>query len=129
MSIRDEVIQYLIDSKFVYSYVKKLVYPSDQDDLYEDYLGETWLSILEIPEQKIEQLYKNRINTDDPFYEVRNYISMVIRNTVCSTTSAAYRKLKKQSTISKNLNYEEWKYLENTIPETVSMLQIIKNRQ
>lgn len=121
--MRELIINYLIESGFVNNYVKKLTYPADQDNLYEDYLQETWLSILEIPEQKICQLYQNRINTNDPFYEVRNYVSMVIRNTVHSTTSSAYRKLKKQSTIADNLNTEEWKYLSNTIPDETQLFQ------
>lgn len=128
MSIKDKCINYLLKSGFVVNYVKKLMYSEDIDSLYEDYVQEIWLSILEIKDQTWEKLYNKRCEQDE-FYDVRNFISVVIRNNVRSTTSAAYRKLKKQFTISKNLNSEEWKYLENTIPETVSMLQIIKNRQ
>ena len=128
MSIKDKCIDYLLKSGFVVNYVKKLMYSEDIDSLYEDFVQETWLSILELKDQTWEKLYNKRYEQDE-FYDVRNFISVVIRNTVRSTTSAAYRKLKKQSTISKNLNCEEWKYLENTVPETVSILQIIKNKQ
>ena len=118
--MREIILDYLIKSNFVESYTKKLVYPSDKADLQDDFLQEVWLQICEIPEKKWKEIMKNNTNSDQ-MYGVRNFVSVVIRNTVVSTTSAAFRKLKKQSTVSKQLNDLEWQYLENTVPDNQTM--------
>ena len=115
--MRDELLNYLIKSNFVTSYTKKLVYPSDKDNLQDDYISEVWLQICEIPESKWQEIMNNNKNSDS-MYGVRNFVSVIIKNTVRSTTSSAYRKLKKQSTIADNLSDEEWDFLKNTIEDT-----------
>ena len=118
--MRDIILDYLIKSNFVESYTKKLVYPSDKESLQDDFIQEVWLQICEIPEKKWKEIMKNNTNSDQ-MYGVRNFVSVVIRNTVVSTTSSAFRKLKKQSTVSKQLDDNEWQYLENTVPDTMTM--------
>ena len=118
--MRDIILNYLIKSNFVESYTKKLVYPSDKADLQDDFLQEVWLQICEIPEKKWEEITRNNTNPDQ-MYGVRNFVSVVIRNTIVSTTSAAYRKLKKQNTVAKQLNDGEWNYLANTVPDNQTM--------
>ena len=118
--IRDKVLDYLIKSNFVTSYTKKLVFPSDKENLQDDFLQEVWLQICEIPEKKWEEIMRNNTNTDQ-MYGVRNFVSVVIRNTVISTTSVAYRKLKKAQTVSKQLDEKEWQYLSNVVPDTMTM--------
>ena len=118
--MRDIILNYLIKSNFVESYTKKLVYPSDKADLQDDFLQEVWLQICEIPEKKWEEITRNNTNPDQ-MYGVRNFVSVVIRNTIISTTSAAYRKLKKQNTVAKQLNDGEWNYLANTVPDNQTM--------
>ena len=114
--IREKVLKYLYDCGYVKYYVKKILYPEDIEDFYEDYLQEVWVALCEISEEKWQELYNRRPNQDE-FYDIRNWVSVLIRNTVRSTTSSAYRKLKKQSTIAQNLNKEEWDFLKNTIPD------------
>ena len=118
--MRDIILDYLIKSNFVTSYTKKLVYPSDKADLQDDFLQEVWLQICEIPEKKWEEITRNNTNPDQ-MYGVRNFVSVVIRNTVISTTSAAFRKLKKQNTVAKQLDDGGWEYLANTIPDNQTM--------
>ena len=118
--MRDLILNYLIKSNFVESYTKKLVYPSDKADLQDDFLQEVWLQICEISEKKWEEITRNNTNPDQ-MYGVRNFVSVVIRNTIVSTTSAAYRKLKKQNTVAKQLNDGEWNYLANTVPDNQTM--------
>ena len=115
--MRDEILDYLIKSNFVTSYTKKLVYPSDKDNLQDDYISEVWLQLCEIPESKWQEIMNNNTNSDS-MYGVRNFVSVIIRNTVRSVTSSAYRKLKKQSTIADNLSDDDWEILKNTIPDT-----------
>lgn len=124
--MRDKVLGYLYDCGFVDNYVKKLMFASDINNLYEDYVQETWLALCEVKEEKWVELYNRRPNHDE-YYDIRNWVSVLIRNTVCSTTSTAYRRLKKQSTVAKNLNTDEWKYLQNTVPEDLSVFNAIKN--
>lgn len=118
--MRDIILDYLIKSNFVEAYTKKLVYPSDKADLEDDFIQEVWLQICEIPEKKWKEIMKNNTNSDR-MYGVRNFVSVVIRNTVVSTTSSAYRKLKKQNTVAKQLNDGEWNYLANTVEDTMTM--------
>ena len=118
--MRDKVLKYLYDSNFVKYFVKKLMYPENIEDLYEDYLQEVWFALCEVPESKWSELYNRRDNQDE-FYDIRNWVSVLIRNTVRSTTSSAYRKLKKQSTVAQNLNEEEWDFLKNTIPDNQTL--------
>ena len=117
---RDEIINYLVESGFVENYCKKLVYPSDKSEFQNDFLQECWLQICEIPEKKWEEIMRNNTNPDQ-MYGVRNFVSVVIRNTVISTTSSAYRKLKKQNTVAKQLDDGEWQFLSNVIPDTMTI--------
>ena len=114
--MRDEILNYLIKSNFVTSYTKKLVYPSDKDNLQNDFIQEVWLAILEVKDEKWQEIMNNNKNSD-PMYGVRNFVSVIIKNTVRSTTSSAYRKLKKQSTVADNLSDDDWEILKNTIPD------------
>ena len=118
--LRDEIIDYLVKSGFVDNYTKKLVYPSDKNDLQEDFIQESWLQVLEIPECKWEEIMDSNKNKDR-YYSVRNFVSVVVRNTVRSTTSAAYRKLKKQATVAQIMTDGEWNYLSNIVPDTNAM--------
>ena len=121
--MRDEILDYLIKSKFVESYTKKLVYPSDKDNLQDDYISEVWLQLCEIKDEKWQEIMNNNKNSD-PMYGVRNFVSVIIKNTVRSVTSSAYRKLKKQSTVAQNLNEEEWDFLKNTIPDNQILFNV-----
>lgn len=117
---REEIIDYLVKSGFVDNYCKKLVYPCDKNDLQEDFIQECWLQVLEIPEDKWMEIIDSNKNKDR-YYGVRNFVSVVVRNTVRSTTSAAYRKLKKQSTVARQMTDGEWQYLSNVVPDTMAM--------
>ena len=114
--MRDEILNYLIKSNFVTSYTKKLVYPSDKDNLQDDYISEVWLQLCEVSESKWQEIMNNNKNSDR-MYGVRNFVSVIIKNTVRSVTSSAYRKLKKQSTVAQNLSDDDWEILKNTIPD------------
>lgn len=118
MDLRDKIINYLYNSGFVRNYVKKLLWTTDIDSLYDDYVQEVFLQICEVPVKKWEELMNNNDSEKhDEFYTVRNWTSMLVYNTVHSETSTAYRRLKKQSTITQNCNDDEWKYLANTIED------------
>ncbi len=116
--MRNKVLNYLYNCGFVHNYVKKLMYREDIDNLYDDFVQETFLQLCEVKEEKWEELMYNNDNSHDEYYQVRNWVSMLIRNTVRSTTSTAFRRLKKQATVTQQCDDSEWHYLANTVEDT-----------
>lgn len=125
---RDKCIDYLVKSNFIEAYVKKLMFSSDIDALYDDFKQEVYLSILEVPAEKIATLYNNSITAKDPdeFYQLRNFISRLVYNTVHSTSSTAYKKLKKHNLTEHIQTDVQWKIYANSIPENKSITEQIK---
>lgn len=124
--LRDEGLNYLITSNFVDAYVKKLMFSSDIDDLYEDYRQEAFVAICEQKPEIWEKLYSSAIEKGKPFdYEIRNYFSKVIRNVVRSDSSNAYRKLKRHSINELSKNETQWKLYSNSIPDPKTITEQI----
>lgn len=116
--LREFGIKYLIDSGFVDALSKKLMFPSDINDLYEDYRNECYLAILELPDNKWRILYDSSIKKGKSFeYEIRNFVSVIVRNTVRSTSSQAYKRLKKNSVYEQGVDDNTWKIMEYSIPD------------
>ena len=84
--MRDEILDYLIKSKFVESYTKKLVYPSDKDNLQDDYISEVWLQLCEIKEEKWNELYQQGK------FAISGYVTGIIKQQLWSDTSRIYTK-------------------------------------
>lgn len=128
LDLREKAINYLINSNFVNAYVKKLMFNTDIDNLYNDYLNEAWLAILELKPEKWETLWNTaQEKNTDYYYQVRNYISVVIRNTVHSNSSNAYKKLKRHRTTEYTKDNELWKYYANTIADSNGITEQICN--
>lgn len=128
--LRDEGLNYLITSNFVDAYVKKLMFSSDIDDLYEDYRQEAFVAICEQKPEIWEKLYNSAIEKGKPFdYEIRNYFSIVIRNVVKSDSSTAYRKLKKHSITELSRNACQWKMMEQGIADDKDIYEQIKDNE
>ena len=128
LGIRQEAIEYLIGSGFVDALVKKSIFNSDIDDLYEDYRQECYLAILELKDTIWNKLYETAIEKGtDYFYQVRNYVSRVILNTCKSNSSNAYRKLKRHSITELRRNETQWKVYSNSIPDTNGITDTIQN--
>lgn len=124
--LRDEGLNYLVTSNFVDAYVKKLMFRTDIDNLYEDYRQEAYVAICEQKPEIWEQLYNSSIEKGKPFdYEIRNYFSTLIRNVVRSTSSNAYRKLKKPLLKEKVQDAAKWDVLKSQLTETKSVEQQI----
>ena len=128
VGIRQEAIEYLIGSGFVDALVKKSIFSSDIDDLYEDYRQECYLAILELKDTVWNKLYETAIEKGtDYFYQVRNYISRVILNTCKSDSSNAYRKLKRHSINELSKNETQWKLYSNSIPDDTTITDTIQS--
>lgn len=130
VGLRQEAIEYLINSGFVNAYVKKLMFQSDIDNLYEDYVQEAFLAILELKDSIWEKLYNSSIEKEtDYHYEVRNYVSRVIYNTVHSSSSNAYRKLKKSAKYETTQDNTMWSVLNNTVADEKTITEQIQEMQ
>lgn len=129
VGLREEALQYLWDSGFVSALVKKSIFPSDIDNLYDDYVSECWLSILELKDEVWLKLYNSSIEKDTDYqYEIRNYVSRVILNTCHSKSSNAYRKLKKSAKYETTQDNTMWSVLNNTIADEKTIeMQITEN--
>lgn len=128
--IKSLCIDYLLMCGFVDAYCKKLMFASDVNNLYEDYRNECWLAILKLEPGKFADLYRNSVTArdKDPFFQLRNYISILIRNTVRSTSSDAYKLLKKHNTRELYRNGEQWHIMSNTLADPGAITEQIKNR-
>lgn len=128
LDLKEKAIKYLLESGFVNAYVKKLMFSTDIDNLYNDYLNEAWLAILELKPEKWQKLYNTaQEKNTDYYYQVRNYISVVIRNTVHSNSSNAYKKLKRHRTTEYTQDNEMWQFYANTIADDNGIIQQICN--
>lgn len=127
-AIREEAIEYLVNSGFVDALCKKSIFSSDIDDLYEDYRQECYLAILELKDTVWNKLYETAIEKGtDYFYQVRNYVSRVILNTCRSDSSNAYRKLKRHSINELSKNETQWKLYSNSIPDDTTITDTIQS--
>lgn len=128
VSLRQYAIDYLHHSGFVAALTKKSLYNSLIDDYLDDYISEVWIAILEQKDDVWEKLYKSAIEKGKDYeYELRNYVSRIIFNTVKSTSSNAYRKLIGGSKFQKTQDNTKWDVLNNTIPDEYDIIETIKN--
>lgn len=124
--LKDYAMNYLVRSGFVDALVKKNIFPDDIDDYYEDFRQEAYLAILELKIEVWSKLLKSAIEKDvDYEYEIRNYVSRVVLNTVKSSSSNAYRKLKKPSIREKIIEDAKWNQLRSDLTEPKSVEELI----
>lgn len=124
--LKDYAMNYLVRSGFVDALVKKNIFPDDIDNYYEDFRQEAYLAILELKIEVWSKLLKSAIEKDvDYEYEIRNYVSRVVLNTVKSTSSNAYRKLKKSSIREKIIEDAKWSQLKSDLTEPKSVEELI----
>lgn len=125
--IKDYVVDYLIKSNFIYCLVKKTMFHSDIDNLLDDFYQEVMIAVLEQKDELWLKLYDSAIEKGtDLEYEARNYFSRVVFNTVKSTSSNAYKKLKRHSLTEHIQTDVQWKIYANSIPENKTITEQIK---
>lgn len=126
-SLREYALDYLYHSGFVSALVKKSLYNSLIDDYLEDYISEVWLAILELKDDVWEKLYKSAIEKGKDYeYELRNYVSRIIFNTVKSTSSNAYRRLIKHNATELQRNQCQWDVMSNSIADNTEITDTIQ---
>ena len=128
--IKEYIVNYLLQSGFVDAYCKKLMFTSDINNLYEDYRNECWLAILQQKPEVWDKIYNSAVEKGtDLEYEARNYFSRVVLNTVRSTSSDAYKLLKRHNTRELYRNGEQWHIMSNTLADPGAITEHIKNRE
>ena len=126
-SLREYALDYLYHSGFVAALVKKSLYNSLIDDYLEDYTQEVWMALLEQKDDVWEKLYKSAIEKGKDYeYELRNYVSRIIFNTVKSTSSNAYRKLIKHNATELQRNQCQWDVMSNSIADNTEITDTIQ---
>jgi hypothetical protein len=127
-SLREYALDYLYHSGFVAALVKKSLYNSLIDDYLDDYISEVWIAILELKDDVWEKLYKSAIEKGKDYeYELRNYVSRIIFNTVKSTSSNAYRKLIKHNATELQRNQCQWDVMSNSIADSTEITDTIQS--
>lgn len=111
---REEILNYIIETKLVENYTKKLANSDDWEQI-EDITQEIYLQICEIPENKIIELYSQGTEKD-PFKSVRGYVTGLIYRNIKSKNSKVWTKLKKHYTREFIQSSDEWDIFEN-IPD------------
>jgi hypothetical protein len=111
---REEILNYIIETKLVENYTKKLANSDDWEQI-EDITQEIYLQICEIPEDKLIELY-NQGTEKDPFKSIRGYVTGLIYRNVKSKNSKVWTKLKKHYTREFIQDSDEWDIFEN-IPD------------
>lgn len=104
------------------------MFHNDIDNLLDDFYQEVMIAVLEQKDELWLKLYDNAIKKGtDLEYEARNYFSRVLFNTVKSTSSNAYKKLKRHRTTEYTKDNELWKYYANTIADNNGITEQICN--
>lgn len=89
---REEILDELIATGFIEKYARQLSKACDEDYI-EDGIQDIWLIILNLSEEKLQDLYysqkTNNINA------VRRYCSGIIHRQIVSTSSAYYKQYHK----------------------------------
>lgn len=87
-SKREDIIDFLLQKDFVSNYVNKLEW-KDNYDLLPDEIQDIWLSILEIPQERWNDLYEQGTSS------IVAFISGMIFRQIKSNTSPIYHRYKK----------------------------------
>lgn len=101
-SDRDTIINWLYNSNLVPWYVTYILEKSIDDDYVQDCIGELYLMICEIPQEKWDYLYEQGKMC------VSAYVTGIIRQQVISTNSRIYKVLGKYKAMELNKKEEFW---------------------
>lgn len=101
-SNRDTILNWLYKSNLVPWYVTYLMELPIDNELVQDYIGEIYLQICEIPQEKWDSLYKQGK------FAVSGYVTGVIKFQICSLHSSIWRKYQRPSETEKIMNDEFW---------------------
>lgn len=105
---KETILQWLYDRGLVQNYIRKLEYETIDEETIQDEIQEVWLLLLE-KQDKLKELYDNQGITG-----LTAYVSGVIARQVHSSTSALYKKYKKDYKVLIHLSDQCWNDYYNT---------------
>jgi hypothetical protein len=122
MTIREEVLNYLISTNLVENYIKKIGLSCDLE-IYDDVVQECWLQICEITEQKWIDLI-SQSSEKDKYTKCRAYCSGLIYKNIRSDSSKLFNKLKKYKQYEYTKDDIVWDKFRNEIPDIIKDFDI-----
>ena len=117
MSVRDEVLNYLISTNLIENYIKKIGNGSDLE-IYDDVVQECWLQICEVNEEKWIELI-NQGTDIDKYTKCRAYSVGIVYRNIRSENSKLYRLLKKYKSFEYLQDEIHWDNLKNTVHDEI----------
>ena len=102
----DRLMAWLADTGYIEGLVGKRISPLDRH-LIEDYIQEVWVQILEVPHDKLLEIwYKGK-------GRFTNYLKSIVINNVYSNSSHLYKNIREGTHELIHLDDTGWKMLEN----------------
>ena len=112
---RDDLLIYLKNLGLVENYTRKLALSNDWEQI-DDEIGEIWLQICEIPQEKWDKLLLQGTQSDR-FKAVRGFVAGLIHRNIRSTNSKLYYRLKKHQEREILVDDATFKAFEENIPD------------
>lgn len=101
------LMQWLSDTGWVEGRIGKMISPLDRE-YFEDYVQEVWVQILEVPQEKMMDLWYRGKG------KFVNYIKSIILNNIYSKSSHLYVNVRRGRAMEKFLTDEQWQRLDDT---------------
>lgn len=102
---RDGLMKWLSDTGWVEGFLGKKISPLDRP-YYEEYLQEVWVQILEVPEDKIVDIWHRGKG------KFVNYIKSIIMNNIYSSSSHLFQNVRKFRKDERELTDYQWNLLD-----------------
>lgn len=104
---RERLMKWVAHTQYVENFIKKRIHQLDKPYL-DDYIQECWVQILEVPEDKILEIYRRGKG------KFTNYIKSIIMHNIKSNSSILFRNLRRDKFNEVYLSDNEWVNLEET---------------
>ena len=119
----DRLMEWLADTGYIEGLVGKRISPLDRAYL-EDYIQEVWVQILEVPPEKILDVYRRGKG------KFVNYLKSIVMNNIYSNSSHLYKNLRAGQHELVHLDDAGWRHLEDDqdVEITLSFPTITKEK-
>lgn len=101
----ERLMSWLVDTGYIEGLVRKRISPLDRH-LIDDYIQEVWVQILEVPHDKLLDVYRRGKG------KFVNYLKSIVVNNIYSGSSHLYKNLRAGQKELVHLNDNEWVNLE-----------------
>ena len=110
---RQRLVDWMSKTGYVEGYIHKKISPMDK--MYvEDYIQECWIQILEVPDDKMVEIYRKGKG------KFTNYIKTLINNNIRSRVSHLYKNIRADKKNELYLDDAEWSVLLEGEPNTTA---------